>query len=46
MRVAKLFGESTGRSRDILRKAKGITLIEIGLRSDGSRGDQAGEAGP
>jgi hypothetical protein len=46
MRVAKIIWGITGCSRDILRKAKGITLIEIGLRSDGSRGDQAGEAGP
>jgi hypothetical protein len=30
---------------DILQQAKGITLIES-LRPDGSRDDQAGEAGP
>jgi hypothetical protein len=38
----------TKRSRDILQQAKGITLIESTQirRSDGSRDDQAGEAGP
>jgi hypothetical protein len=35
----------TKRSRDILQQAKGITLI-IPLRSDGSRDDKVGEAGP
>ncbi len=35
----------TGRSRDILHQSKGI-IGSSPLRSDGSRNDQAGEAGP
>jgi hypothetical protein len=48
MRVVRKLPVPTKRSRDILQHAKGITLIESTspLRSDGSRDDQAGEAGP
>ncbi len=45
MRVVGNLRVPTGRSRDISRQAKGIIGIES-LRSDGSRNDQAGEAGP
>jgi hypothetical protein len=38
-------GNPTGHSWDILHRSMAITLIEL-LRSEGSRSDQVGEAGP
>jgi hypothetical protein len=45
MRIVGNLRVPTGHSRDILLQAKGITGIDQ-IRSDGSRDDQAGEAGP
>ncbi len=46
MRVAGKLRVPTMRSRDIMHQAKGGSSWSSPLRSDGSRGDQAGEAGP
>ncbi len=45
MRVSGNLRDPTKHSRDILHQVKGITGLSP-LRSDGSRDDQAGEAGP
>jgi hypothetical protein len=46
MRVARILQVPTMRSKDILLQAKGGSSWSSPLRSDGSRDDQAGEAGP
>jgi hypothetical protein len=45
MRVAGMLRVPTMRSRDILLQARGGSSWSSPLRSDGSRDDQAGEAG-